>query len=226
MLQHQFLRDSTEESRISHLERPLLPWQHRRREAPSRSNNQSPLLGVNLYYASMREWGWCGGGVGGWGGTVRGYKEQTMASHLSQRPYGSMNKAMIWIKAVNPVSAWSLSACQWYVGQRDSCEEPLIGETSLERQSAPGHVENRRHGVRKTSGYKNQRITMNKASQGASEASSVTLVLSQSIPKKCCIPRVRDCEWLTDSLSRGRCFAAERSGWLHREEIHEGRKWH
>lgn len=39
-----------------HLERPLLPWQHRRQEAPSSSNNQSPTLRINLCDTLMR-WG-------------------------------------------------------------------------------------------------------------------------------------------------------------------------
>lgn len=60
---------------------------------------------------------------------------------------------MVWIKAVNSLSA-DLWAWQWYVGQDDSSEKPLIHETSMKRHSEPGHVENRSHGVKTTISYK------------------------------------------------------------------------
>lgn len=56
VVQYQILNTSLTFNRIviclifnPHPERPLLPWQHWRQEAPSNSSNQSALLGLNLW---------------------------------------------------------------------------------------------------------------------------------------------------------------------------------
>lgn len=56
VVQYQILNTSLTFNRIviclifnPHPERPVLPWQHWRQEAPSNSSNQSALLGLNLW---------------------------------------------------------------------------------------------------------------------------------------------------------------------------------